>query len=622
MKLFPLLFIACALLGQTIEVKSLFQPASLSGNWKHHDGDDPRWADPAFDDSAWAREPMPESVRLPRTQRAWYRVRVALPEPMPQERLSVLIGSFGNGFAYEVFLNGQRVGAEGNPAGGLWELRLPRVSTFEVPGHPRHLLIALRLRSVFVPYSSIAGRGRDESWIGTRTAIASRVEAWHAGRVQQMLPLLLMASAIAMSALFFLLLPLWRRDSPEFFWFGLLQLAGLLTRVPVAYPEGLGFARSFTVCLVVMASGWVVLVAWAALLRALFFSGPSPGAWRVTLVACLIQFLPPAGLVLGVPTSVALSSAMNLSVTLATVLVYVELGWRQARPPFPMPAIHAAICLYLASSFAAFAGNLVLPSDTVFLSGVFTRTATLLLFSFAIAILLNQRSAKLLGERQRLGQEMAAAAGVQSLLLTARSVQEGSYAIHPVYLPAAEVGGDFYQVRECDDGSRLVLVGDVSGKGLEAAMVASVAVGAFRATDSRSPAALLAALNLALTGNGRPGFVTCCCARFDPGGQAVFANAGHPAPYCDGAEIDIDAGLPLGVVPGVTYTELSIPIKPETQVTFVSDGVVEAANSPGELFGFERTREISTRRAQEIAEAAKAWGQNDDITVVTVRRTT
>ncbi len=615
--LLPLL-ITGALMGQTIEVKSLFQPASLSGNWKHHDGDDPRWAAPDFDDSAWASEPMSEAVRLPRTQRAWYRVRLALPEPIPQEPLSVLIGAFGNAYAYEVFINGRRVGAEGNPTGGLWELRLPRVSTFTVPGHPRDLLIALRLNSVFVPYSSVAGRGRDESWIGTRTAIASRVEAWHAGRVQQMLPLLLMASAIAMSALFFLLLPLWRRDSPEFFWFGLLQLAGLLTRVPVAYPEGLGFTQSFTVCLVVMFSGWVVLVAWSALLRALFFSGPSPGAWRVTLVACLIQCLPPAGLVLGAPTSVALSSAMNLAVTLATVLVYVELGWRQAHPPFPMPAIHTAICLYLVSSIAAFAGNLVLPSDTVYLSGVFTRTATLLIFSFAVAILLNQRSAKLLGERQRLGREIAAAASVQSLLLTTHSAQTGPYAIHPVYLPAAEVGGDFYQVRECDDGSRLVLVGDVSGKGLEAAMMASVAVGAFRSTNSRSPAKILATLNVALTGNGRPGFVTCCCARFDADGVVTLTNAGHPAPYADGRELEVPPGLPLGIAPDAAYAESTAV---GDYFTFVSDGVVEAENAQRELFGFDRTRDISKMSAQHIADAARAWGQTDDITVVTVRRT-
>ena len=97
----------------------------------------------------------------------------------------------------------------------------------------------------------------------------------------------------------------------------------------------------------------------------------------------------------------------------------------------------------------------------------------------------------------------------------------------------------------------------------------------------------------------------------------TIANAGHPSPYCDGREVTVEAGLPLGVVAGVTYEESVVQGE---RFTFVSDGVVEAENSRRELFGFDRTRESSTKSAREIAEAAKAWGQNDDITVVTVRR--
>ena len=84
----------------------------------------------------------------------------------------------------------------------------------------------------------------------------------------------------------------------------------------------------------------------------------------------------------------------------------------------------------------------------------------------------------------------------------------------------------------------------------------------------------------------------------------------------------LESGLPLGVVADCPYIETSAMVGCGEQVTFVSDGVVEAANEHGELFGFDRTREISGQSAQEIADAAKAWGQNDDITVVTVRRNT
>lgn len=93
--------------------------------------------------------------------------------------------------------------------------------------------------------------------------------------------------------------------------------------------------------------------------------------------------------------------------------------------------------------------------------------------------------------------------------------------------------------------------------------------------------------------------------------------ARHPAPYVDGRELELEAGLPLGLMREVVYEETVVQ---GDRFTFVSDGVVEAENAQRELFGFERTREISGKSAREIADAAKAWGQTDDITVVTVRR--
>ena len=219
--------------------------------------------------------------------------------------------------------------------------------------------------------------------------------------------------------------------------------------------------------------------------------------------------------------------------------------------------------------------------------------------------------------RQRLSGEMEAARAVQQLLLTATDATGSDFVIETEYLPAQEVGGDFYYVLAPESDSRMVVLGDVSGKGLKAAMVVSVAVGILRTQKSKSPGEILAALNDGLAGQLGGAFVTCSCACFGPGGSATMASAGHPAPYCDGRELQMEAGLPLGIVPGVKYAE---SVAKGSWFTFVSDGVVEAANAKGELFGFERTREISGKSAREIAGAAKAWGQNDDITVVTVRR--
>ena len=240
-----------------------------------------------------------------------------------------------------------------------------------------------------------------------------------------------------------------------------------------------------------------------------------------------------------------------------------------------------------------------------------------LLVSLAITGLLLRRFAGDRRERQRLAGELEAARAVQQLLLPGAEASTGSFVVDAVYEPAQEVGGDFYWTRLDTDGALVIAVGDVSGKGLKAAMTVSLAVGILRTSKSPSPAALLAALNAGLAERAGGGFVTCCCARFDTDGTVTIANAGHPSPYADGRELEVDAGLPLGILGEAEYSEA---VAPGERFTFVSDGVLEAENARRELFGFERTLEISERSAQEIAEAAKAWGQNDDITVVTVRR--
>jgi serine phosphatase RsbU (regulator of sigma subunit) len=151
-------------------------------------------------------------------------------------------------------------------------------------------------------------------------------------------------------------------------------------------------------------------------------------------------------------------------------------------------------------------------------------------------------------------------------------------------------------------------------------MLVSLLVGVLRDTSHRRPAAVLDALNRAIAGQADDGFVTCVGASFEPDGNATFANAGHLPPCLDGTEIYLDAHFPLGVIRQTQYTETTVRISPGSSVTFISDSVVEAMNAMRELFGFDRSREISTTNAGKIAEAEPAWSQSDDITVVTVRR--
>jgi hypothetical protein len=220
-------------------------------------------------------------------------------------------------------------------------------------------------------------------------------------------------------------------------------------------------------------------------------------------------------------------------------------------------------------------------------------------------------------KKEELDAEFEAAREMQESLVQ-RLPEAPGFAVEAAYHPARQVGGDFYRIFSAGEDAILVVAGDVSGKGLKAAMTVSVLFGAMESVETREPGLFLTKLNRAAAAYLQSGFVTCCAALIRPGGEAVIANAGHLPPYVDGREWEGEAGLPLGLVAEVSYDETGTR---GDRFTFVSDGVVEAENASRELLGFDRTREISTKPAADIAEAARVWGQNDDITVVTVRRT-
>jgi phosphoserine phosphatase RsbU/P len=185
--------------------------------------------------------------------------------------------------------------------------------------------------------------------------------------------------------------------------------------------------------------------------------------------------------------------------------------------------------------------------------------------------------------------------------------------------PARQVGGDFFRIIPEAHGSVLLVVGDVSGKGLKAAMTVSTIMGALRGCGSRGPAEILAYLNRVLYGQVS-GFVTCCATLIVSDGTMIHANAGNPAPYRNGEEMTVDSGVPLGILAENSFAETRYQIAPGDRLTFVSDGVVEATNPNGELYGFARTQVISNQPAHSIAHSAREFGQQDDITVLSVTR--
>jgi hypothetical protein len=218
--------------------------------------------------------------------------------------------------------------------------------------------------------------------------------------------------------------------------------------------------------------------------------------------------------------------------------------------------------------------------------------------------------------------ELAAAREVQQVILPEQAEAVPGFKVESVYQPARQVGGDFFQVLPAGEGGLLVVVGDVAGKGLPAAMLVSVLIGAIRgvAEYSKDPAELLGRLNERLIGRTQGGFSTALVARIAADGGVTIANAGHLSPYLDGQEIELQGALPLGVVKNAAYQVTRFHLPQGSLLTFYSDGVVEAQNAKGELFGFERGKAISTQPAAAIVEAATRFGQEDDITVVTIER--
>jgi serine phosphatase RsbU (regulator of sigma subunit) len=171
-------------------------------------------------------------------------------------------------------------------------------------------------------------------------------------------------------------------------------------------------------------------------------------------------------------------------------------------------------------------------------------------------------------------------------------------------------------------GGVLVIIGDVSGKGMPAAMTVSLLVGTVRtlAHYTQSPGEILAAMNERMLARSNGGFTTCLVLRADTDGVLTIANAGHIPPYVDGKELQFESGLPLGISADAIYAESTFQLSPEQQLTLLTDGVVEARDKAGTLFGFERSASLSTQPAEAIAHAAQAFGQDDDITVLSVTR--
>ena len=614
---------------------------TLEGVWRFQQGDNPIWADPAYDDKDWAKvtlgKALAEQGVVPDYGYSWYRLKVT-----PQE-LAGLGNAAGQGPLYLlvtgnsfgqilVYVNGVQLGRTEGMAERPSEFQSAPFAV-QLPGDGT-APVALAIRTWAGPATTIRNGVLGKVELGTRNDTSDRLAmaTSHAWNEHAMAP-------IALTALFLIVallgaaLYVAQRKHAEYLWLALLCLS-------VAAGEAAGAAFGLTRIslphyrlFVAFAGRIFMAVTLEFVLR--FTGSASHKAVRSIQIAVLllpIVYLTPFEHLYDV-----LSVAAQI-VFCALVCVLLYRAWRLGRGeagvmllPFFLAATADSTDTVL--DFAASRHWVpVRFAEHGFHFGPIafgTSAVAFLIFLSSLVAVILYRFIRVSQEEQRSTAEIAAARSVQALLIPTQLPSNKNFMLESAYLPVHGVGGDFFQVLPLKDDSLLIVVGDVSGKGLQAAMNSSTLVGALRNELSHDPATVLAHLNRVLIGaistpgavpdlDCAPCYATCLCARIYPDGTTTVANAGHLNPYRDGRELQLVPSLPLGVIADSEYEQTSFRLNRGDRLVFLSDGVVEATNTEGELFGFERTQQVSHEPARYIAQTAQRFGQTDDITVLSV----
>ncbi len=619
---------------------------SLDGLWRFEPGDSPRdpttgafvWAQPGFDDSSWkllrsdtswSDQGFPGMGGY-----AWYRFTIEIPPG--NKPTSLLLAPIVSGF--ELFVEGRFDGSSGDMPPTMvpntrFSYRLFPL-TRAGSGATRNVHVAIRVWHSPV-WSSYMGGGpfpfEGGSLAGDPALLAN--EQHHLQTSHHVLFVDMYAYSIvsALVGVVVFCLFLMRPGEREYFWFGVMLLADAAESALVILKELYAippvpifdFVDAFLDAVVVLCMFLFLAKVLRARLRPV----------RRLILALLIFSPFPAIFYWPGWLSAPASAALQLTCMLPAMLwIFYLLILRAARgnkdawlllgPVFLSTGYWTIDNLVILLDQAGLVHRpdwmiypLPLPPFTIHIQNLLN-----LIFLLAMLIFLIRRFSQARKREERLAGEFEAARQVQDVLMPEELEQRPGFHVHCIYAPAEQVGGDFFQQIPDPDGGMLIVVGDVSGKGLPAAMMVSVLVGAIRAEAARGTdaAALVNSLNQRMAGRARGGFTTCLAAHIASDGELTVANAGHLPPYLNGKELKIAGTLPLGILENARYESVAAKLAPGDRLTFISDGVVEAQTRAGELFGFERTRQISTASADRIAEAARAFGQKDDITVVTV----
>lgn len=595
-------------------------------DWRVHEGDDLSWARPELDDSAWVQTSFPAMVfsDTAATGWHWYRASFSIPEELRGRPISLGVSALDD--VYEVYV-------EGVPIGGLGSFTPAPHGTY-----PRHIAFPIPMDLLHGTVGHVAVRRWRGAWtvrlldfgaagtvqfshppqIGSADAIMAREQrdmAW--GAIQEVpanLTCILFLFAGAISVVLFSV----QKRKAEYFFLALFclargapHLAGDFTATSQSIDS-----RSWGPVLIYF------VTTSANVFSNLFLAALCPRYRRILVAGAVVSGV--IAVLLGVGMAVDAGYELPVIYMMSVVPLAFQMvavwGLLQDREK---GSLTIGVSLFASSGIVLWISTKVFMNKQPNLSlGPFLidyRDAAGVAFIFVVLAVLYFRYWDEQVRQAATEQNLAAARRMQEQLLIAGAGETPGFAVEVVYRPAQEVGGDFYRTVVLKDGSLLVVIGDVSGKGLDAAMLVAAILGSLANEVERDPASLLEYLNHAVTGRTGGGFITVCCARFFPDGRVAIANAGHISPYLAGREVKTGSELPLGIIPHTSYCQTEI--EAQETIVFLTDGVVEARNANGELLGFDQIAALTTKAASEIADIAQRWGQEDDITVLSVIRT-
>ena len=639
-------------LGQSI--------VALTGPWKFHTGDDPQWADPNFNDSGW------ETVDLTPTAGSfnpivgfsgyvpgwtgkghpgywgygWYRIRVSTAR-RPGQKLA-LAGPADVNDAFQVFVNGKLLGSfgkfseRGSPVAYMSQPTMFPLPELHADSGADDATQVLAFR-IWMDPSTLGlvpnpGGMHSVPLLGEADVVAAQYQLAWLNTVRSYL-----SSAIE-GALFFLLaimafsLVLFDRSDSLYWWLaGVVLLTGVYSGYVClgAWTQTQGAAVFNLVVDVLLRplilGGWVMVWwVWFRLRRPAWTGKLLVG---LTLLYMLSDALGEDIFFTAIPHRVSVFfHLVSLGVRLLFLLLLVgtavegvrQQGWEGwlAMPVVVLAGISQFTMelgvLHIRIVWFPFRTQVWLGQiDDVFLVA-------------AIFLLLLRRLLFSLRRQREMALDVKQAQEVQQVLIPMALPQVPGLIIESEYRPAREVGGDFFQILpHPTDGSVLIVVGDVTGHGLQAGMLVALLVGAIRSTAQfdPDPLVMLHCLNQRLFGRGHA-HATCLALRLAPDGAVRLANAGHLPPYVNGNELAMEGALPLGMIESPEFSLMHFDLASGATLTLLSDGVAEARDEQGRLFGFERIHDLLQKpiTAAEIATAAQTFGQQDDISVLAVTR--